>query len=89
MIQQPRICFHAGFRKKQSPFLDDILPSIALNSKTTGKLIILQWTLAVPVLQGYAKSGNLKKRMRAYDAAKQNIGGILSSSHRKEQNKFL
>lgn len=37
----------------------------------------------------YAEYGSLKKRMREYDAVKQNIDSILSPNRRQEQDKAL
>ena len=37
----------------------------------------------------YAEYGSLKKRMREYDAVKQNIDSILSPNHGQEQDKAL
>ena len=37
----------------------------------------------------YAEYGSLKKRMREYDAVKQNIDSILSPNHGQEQDKSL
>lgn len=37
----------------------------------------------------YAEYGNLKKRMREYDAVKQNIDSILSPNRGQEQDKAL
>ena len=37
----------------------------------------------------YAKYGSLKKRMREYDAVKQNIDSILSPNRGQEQDKTL
>ena len=37
----------------------------------------------------YAEYGSLKKRMREYDAVKQNIDSFLSPNHRQEQDKSL
>ena len=39
--------------------------------------------------QLYAKYGSLKKRMREYDAVKQNIDSILSPDRGQEQDKTL
>ena len=37
----------------------------------------------------YAEYGSLKKRMREYDAVKQNIDSILSTNHGQDQDKSL
>ena len=49
------------------------------------------WQLADEVLGGkqYAEYGSLKKRMREYDAVKQNIDSILSPNRGQEQDKAL
>ena len=37
----------------------------------------------------YAEYGSLKKRMREYDAVKQNVDSILSPVQQREQEKML
>ena len=76
------ILFEASARALKSAGVGDTLPDIAKLCEEYSRLTEEKDRL-------YAEYGSLKKRMREYDAVKQNIDSILSPNRGQEQDKAL
>ena len=76
------ILFEASARALKAAGVGDKLPDLAKLREEYSRLSEEKDRL-------YAEYGSLKKRMREYDAVKQNIDSILSPNHGQEQDKAL
>ena len=76
------IAFHSFSDDLKTAGVGDKLPDLA-------KLREEYYRLSEEKDRLYAEYGSLKKRMREYDAVKQNIDSILSPNRGQEQDKAL
>ena len=76
------ILFEAAARELKTAGITDKLPNLSKLREEYARLSDEKDRL-------YTEYGSLKKRMREYDAVKQNIDSILSPNHGQEQDKSL